>query len=462
MAGHRGPLVFKKVLIANRGEIALRIIRACKELGAKTVVVHSQADGDSLHVRFADEAVCVGPAGTEESYLNIPRLISAAEITNAEAIHPGYGFLAESPQFAEICESCGLKLIGPPAQLISGMGDKLYAKRAMREAGIPVIPGSIGPVEDLAQGQTVAEEIGFPLIIKAVAGGGGRGMRIVREDRDLENGFRTAQTEAKAAFGDSRLYMERYVERGRHIEFQILADNYGNIVHLGERECSVQRRYQKLIEESPSPALDSTLRKSLGELAVEGARSVGYQSAGTVEFLRDGNGEFYFMEMNTRIQVEHPVTEEVTGVDLIKEQIRLASGEKLEMAQDGVELRGHSLECRINAEDPRRNFAPCSGKVETFHTPGGPGVRVDTHVYPGYTVSPHYDSMIAKIICSGKDRQEAISRMSRALEEFVIEGTKTTLPLHREILKDEKFRRGELSTDFLEGFLERETGRTDS
>lgn len=454
--------MFKKVLIANRGEIALRIIRACKELGAKTVVVHSQADKDSLHVRFADEAVCVGPAGTEESYLNIPRLISAAEITNAEAIHPGYGFLAENPQFAEVCESCGIKLIGPPARLISSMGDKSYAKRAMREAGIPVIPGSSGPVEDLEEGKRVAEEIGLPLMVKAIAGGGGRGMRIIRDELELENGFRTAQAEAKAAFGDPRLYMERYVDKGRHIEFQILADNYGGMVHFGERECSIQRRYQKLIEESPSPAVDRSLRKSMGELAVKGAKSVGYQSAGTVEFLLDGNGEYYFMEMNTRIQVEHPVTEEVTGVDLIKEQIGLAAGERLTIGQDEVAFRGHSLECRINAEDPRRDFAPSSGRIDSFHPPGGPGVRVDTHVYPGYTVTPHYDSMIAKVICSGRDREEAISRMTRALEEFVIEGTKTTLPLHLEILRDEKFRRGELTTDFLEGFFRRGEVEEDS
>jgi len=452
--------VFKKVLIANRGEIALRIIRACKELGAKTVVVHSEADRDSLHVRFADEAVCVGPAGTEESYLNIPRLMSAAEITNADAVHPGYGFLAENPQFAEICESCGVKLIGPSPRLIGAMGDKCYARRVMREAGVPVVPGTDGPVEDLEEGKRVAREIGFPLMVKAVAGGGGRGMRIVRKEEELENGLRTAQTEAKGAFGDPRLYVERYVDRGRHIEFQLLGDHYGNIIHLGERECSIQRRYQKLIEESPSPVLTPSLREKMGELAVKGARSVGYESAGTVEFLMDGSGEFYFIEMNTRIQVEHPVTEQVTGVDLIKQQIRLASGERLGMQQSQVAFRGHSLECRINAEDPQRNFTPSAGRIETFHVPGGPGVRVDTHVYPGYEVSPHYDSMIAKVICSGEDRKEAVARMTRALEEFVVEGTKTTIPLHLEILKDEKFRKGELSTDFLEGFFQRDKCET--
>lgn len=441
--------MFHKVLIANRGEIALRIIRACKELGIQTVAVYSEADSDSLHVRFADEAVCVGSAGAEDSYLNIPRLVAAAEITNAEAVHPGYGFLAESPKFADVCESCGLKFIGPSSQLMSSMGDKENARRVMKKAGLPVIPGSDGPVENLKESKEVAEEIGFPLIIKAAAGGGGRGMRIARNEVELENGLRTAAAEARAAFGDPRLYIEKYLEKARHIEFQLFGDSYGNVIHLGERECSIQRRYQKLVEESPSPALSPSLRKKMGRLAVVAAKRVGYQSAGTMEFLLNEHGHFYFMELNARIQVEHPVTEEVTGVDLIKEQLKLAAGERLSISQNQVELKGHALECRINAENPDKEFTPSSGTIEDLHLPGGPGVRVATHLYPGYRVSPYYDSLIAKLVCSGKDRMEAISRLGRALEEFVIEGIETTIPLHIRIVNDERFRRGELSTDFL-------------
>ena len=441
--------MFHKVLIANRGEIALRIIRACKELGIQTVAVYSEADSDSLHVRFADEAVCVGSAGAEDSYLNIPRLVAAAEITNAEAVHPGYGFLAESPKFADVCESCGLKFIGPSPQLMSSMGDKQNARRVMKKAGLPVIPGSDGPVENLKESKEVVEEIGFPLIVKAAAGGGGRGMRIARSEVELENGLRTAAAEATAAFGDPRLYIEKYLEKARHIEFQLFGDSHGNVIHLGERECSIQRRYQKLVEESPSPALSPSLRKKMGKLAVVGAKRVGYQSAGTMEFLLNEHGHFYFMELNARIQVEHPVTEEVTGVDLIKEQLKLAAGERLSISQNQVEFKGHALECRINAEDPDREFTPSSGTIEDLHLPGGPGVRVATHLYPGYRVSPYYDSLIAKLVCSGRDRREAISRLGRALEEFVIEGIETTIPLHIRIVKDDRFRRGELSTDFL-------------
>jgi len=447
--------MFKKILIANRGEIALRIIRACKELGIPTVAVYSEADRDSLHVRFADEDVCIGSAPSTESYLNISRIISAAEVTGAEAIHPGYGFLAENTDFAEVCESCGIKFIGPNSEMIRKMGDKAYARQLMKEAGLPIVPGSNGTVESLKEAQAIIQEIGFPVMIKAAGGGGGKGMRLIKDERSLETGFRMAQAEASAAFGNPKVYIEKFLERPRHIEFQLLGDSYGNLIHLGERDCSIQRRHQKLLEESPSPFLTPELQKKMGELAVKGAKSVGYESAGTMEFLVDSERNFYFMEMNTRIQVEHPVTEFVSGVDLVKEQIKIACGERLSFLQEKIALNGHSIECRINAEDPERGFVPSPGKVTSFHLPGGPGVRVDTHIYSEYTISPFYDSMIAKIIVYGKNREEAISRMNRSLEECIVEGVKTTIPFHQQILRDDRFLRGEVDTTFVE-MLEKE------
>jgi len=442
--------VFEKILIANRGEIALRIVRACKELGIKTVAVHSEADTESIHVKFADEDVCIGPPSGNNSYMNIPRIISAAEVTNADAIHPGYGFLAENPELAEVCESCGIKFIGPPAEGMKKMGDKVLAKNTMRDAGVPVLPGSDGPVEDHKAALRVGRELGYPVIIKAVLGGGGRGMRIAHSDKQIESLYQTARSEAQSAFGDGRVYIEKFLKNPRHIEFQLLADQFGNVIHLGERECTIQRRHQKLIEESPSPIMTADVRNELGNIACRGAREIRYESAGTMEFLRDQTGKYYFMEMNTRIQVEHPVSEFVTGVDLIKEQIRLAAGERLSMEQGDVELRGHAIECRVNAEDPERGFAPVPGEVRGFHIPGGPGVRVDTHVYAGYSISPHYDSMIGKLITHGDTREEAIRRMMRALEEFYIEGIKTTIPFHLKILTDEKFLRGDFDTAFID------------
>ncbi|OGC05752.1 acetyl-CoA carboxylase biotin carboxylase subunit [candidate division KSB1 bacterium RBG_16_48_16] len=444
--------MFKKILIANRGEIALRIIRACKELGLSTVAVHSVPDADSLHVRFADEVVCIGPGPSHGSYLSIPNIISAAEITNADAIHPGYGFLAESAYFAEICESCNLKFIGPKADVIAKMGDKAIAKDTMRSAGVPVIPGSKGLINNIEETEIIAEEIGYPVIIKAVAGGGGRGMRVVSKKSEIKNAFNTAMSEAQSAFNNPALYLEKYFENPRHIEIQILGDDYGNTVSLGERECSIQRKHQKLIEESPSPAVDETLRKKMSAAAMKGARKVGYNSAGTIEFLLDDDKKFYFMEMNTRIQVEHPVTEMVFGIDLIKEQIRLAAGEKVSPDLNKYKLRGHALECRVNAEDPKADFLPCPGKITTLHKPGGPGVRVDTHAYAHYVIPPYYDSLIAKVITHGKNREEAINRMERALEEFIIEGIKTTIPLHQAILRNTNFREGNFSTRFLQNF----------
>jgi acetyl-CoA carboxylase biotin carboxylase subunit len=442
--------LFDKILIANRGEIALRIIRACKELGIATVAVYSEADTDSLHVRFADEVVCIGPGPSHQSYLHIPHLISAAEVTNAHAIHPGYGFLAESPHFAEICESCQIQFIGPSADVIARMGDKAFAKDTMREAGVPTIPGSVGVVEDIKLAHDIAAEIGFPIIIKAVAGGGGRGMRVVRKGSEMGNAFNAAMSEAKSAFGNAGLYIEKYFENPRHIEVQVLGDNYGNVVSLGERECSIQRKHQKLIEESPSPVVDQELRQAMNRAAVEGAKHVKYNSAGTIEFLLDGAGHFYFMEMNTRIQVEHPVTESVIGIDLIKEQISMAAGERLSPKLKKYKMRGHALECRINAEDPALGFRPSPGKISSFHIPGGPGVRVDTHAYAQYVIPPYYDSLIAKLITTGKNRDESIVRMERALDEFVIEGIATTIPLHQKIIAHERFRQGNFNTKFLE------------
>jgi acetyl-CoA carboxylase biotin carboxylase subunit len=434
--------LFKKILIANRGEIALRIIRTCKELGIKTVAVYSEADRYSLHVRFADEAVCIGPGPSKESYLNIPRIIAAAEITNAEAIHPGYGFLAENAMFAEICESSGIKFIGPTPDAIEAMGDKALAKETMRKAGVPVIPGSDGVVETLEQAREIANEIGYPIMLKAAAGGGGKGMRMVRNDEELENAWQTARAEAEAAFGNPAVYIEKFIEKPRHIEIQILADEYGNVIHLGERDCSIQRRHQKLIEESPSPIVTPELREAMGQAAVKGAKSVKYRNAGTIEFLVDKDGNFYFMEMNTRIQVEHPVTEMVYGIDIVREQIRIASGEKLGIKQKQIKPNGHAIECRINAEDPFNGFRPSPGKITALHFPGGFGVRVDSHIYQEYVVPPYYDSMIAKLIVHAKNRDEAIARMLRALDEFVIEGVHTTIPFHIKILNSPQFRSG--------------------
>jgi acetyl-CoA carboxylase biotin carboxylase subunit len=440
--------VFDKILIANRGEIALRIIRACRELGIKTVAVYSVADRDSLHVRFADEAVCIGPPPSKDSYLNISRIIAAAEITNADAIHPGYGFLAENASFAEICESTGIKFIGPRAEMIKAMGDKAFAKETMLKAGVLVVPGSNGVIKDLKMAKEIAEGTGFPVIIKASAGGGGRGMRIVSELSDLERAFQNAKAEALSSFGSDEVYIEKYIEEPHHIEIQVFGDQYGNAVHFGERDCSIQRRHQKLVEESPSPAVDDVLRERMGEAAVRGIKSVHYESAGTVEFLVDKNKNFYFMEMNTRIQVEHPVTEEVTGYDLVKEQIRIAAGERL--AEEPIHHMGHAIECRINAEDPYKDFRPSPGKITSFHLPGGFGVRVDTHSYAGYEIPPFYDSLIAKLIVRGRNRQEAIIRMQHALDEFVIEGVKTTIPFLQLVLEDEKFRDGVFDTHFVE------------
>jgi acetyl-CoA carboxylase biotin carboxylase subunit len=443
--------MFKKVLIANRGEIALRVIWACKELGIKTVAVYSEADRHSLHVRFADQAVCIGPPRSLESYLNIPAIISAAEVTGADAIHPGYGFLSESGYLAEICEACRIKFIGPGPQAIRMMGDKSRAKKAMQRAGVPVIPGSPGVVEDEEKAECLARDVGFPVILKASAGGGGRGMRIVRDAKDVKNAFKAAQTEAQAAFGVPDVYIEKYVEAPRHIEIQVMADAKGNVVHLGERECSIQRRHQKLIEEAPSPAMTEKLRRRMGRAAVEAAAAVQYVNAGTIEFLLDGPDNYYFMEMNTRIQVEHGVTELVTGRDLVKEQILVAAGETLSFAQKDVAFSGHAIECRINAEDPV-TFAPSPGTIRYFNLPGGPGVRVDTAAHEGAEVSPYYDSMIAKLMVHGRDRREAIARMRRCLDVMVVEGIKTSIPLHQKILDEPDFQTGRLSTSFMERF----------
>jgi acetyl-CoA carboxylase biotin carboxylase subunit len=449
--------VFQKILVANRGEIALRVIRSCRELGIPTVAVYSEADRDSLHVRFADEAVCIGPTASRESYLNIPRIIAAAEITGADAIHPGYGFLAENAEFAESCERSGFTFIGPEAGHIRKMGNKAEARRSMEEAGVPVVPGSEGRVDDPEEARREAERIGFPVMIKAASGGGGKGMRIARSAEDFEGAFSMARSEADAAFDDPAVYLEKYVQRPRHVEIQVVGDRRGNVVHFGERECSIQRRHQKLIEEAPSPAVDRDLRERMGEAAVRGAEAIGYHNAGTVEFLLGAEGRFYFMEMNTRIQVEHPVTEWVTGVDLVKEQIRVAAGEELSV-DEPPEMDGHAVECRINAEDPDADFRPSPGDLTAFNQPGGLGVRVDTHMYAGYRVPPHYDSLLGKLIVHADDRTEALTRAYYCLEEFVVEGVATTIPFLQRILRDEKFAKGEVDTTFVERFKERESG----
>ncbi len=445
--------MFSKILIANRGEIALRIIRACKELGIKTVAVYSEADEDSLHVRFADEAICIGPASSANSYLNIPSIISAAEITDVEAIHPGYGFLAENAHFAEICESCQISFIGPSANNIRLMGDKMAARETIKGAKIPIIPGTMGAIKTKEEAIRIAKKLKYPVMIKAAAGGGGKGMRACHNDVSLISAFITAQNEAEAAFGNADVYLEKYIPNSRHVEFQIVADRYGHIIHLGERDCSLQRRHQKLLEESPSTALDEKLRRKMGEAAIKAAKVVGYQGVGTIEFLLDGNGNFYFMEMNTRIQVEHPVTEMVTGLDLLKMQIMFAAGEKLRLTQDKVRFSGHSIECRINAEDPDNGFLPSPGVIRNLSLPGGPNVRVDTHVYAGYKISPFYDSLIAKLITKGNTRAEAIATMRRALDEFIIEPIKTTVGFQRQLLENRDFLKGDVSTHFIEDLL---------
>ncbi len=444
--------MFKKILIANRGEVALRIIYACRELSIKTVAVYSEADESSLHVRFADEDVCIGPARSADSYLNVPAVISAAEITGADAIHPGYGFLSESAYLAEVCEACHIKFIGPDPQVIRLMGDKARARRVMKKAGVPVLPGSDGPIDGEEKAFKLAKEIGYPIIVKATAGGGGRGMRVVRAPSELSHAVKTAQREAEAAFGVGDVYLEKYVESPRHIEFQVLGDHHGSVVHLGERECSIQRRHQKLIEESPSPALSEKMRRRMGSIVIDAAKAVQYTNAGTFEFLMDPDGRFYFMEANTRLQVEHPVTEMVTGVDIVKEQIRIAAGERLSFKQSEVTFTGHSIECRVNAEDPE-TFVPSPGVIHVFSAPGGPGVRVETLAHSECIVSPYYDSLIAKIIVHGRDRREAIARMRRTLEMTVVEGIKTSIPLHLRILNDPEFLAGRTSTSFMERFL---------
>lgn len=442
--------MFNKILIANRGEIALRIIRTCKELGIKTVAVYSEADRDSLHVTFADEAVCIGPPLGRESYLKIPSIISAAQITGADAIHPGYGFLAENADFSEICNESNITFIGPSPEMIKAMGDKSFAKDTMRKNGVPVIPGSDGVVNEVGEAIKIAHEIGFPVIVKASAGGGGKGMRIVWEEKEFEKAFQTARAEAEAAFGNPDVYIEKYLENPRHVEIQVMGDSYGNVYHYGERDCSVQRRHQKLIEESPSPALDETLRQKMGDTAVLGAKSVNYLGAGTIEFLLDKHKNFYFMEMNTRIQVEHPVTESVYDVDLVRQQILVAAGSKIDTPP--IPPYGHSIEFRINAEDPEHNFRPSPGKITSLNLPGGFGVRVDSHVYQSYTIPPYYDSLVAKLIVWGKNRERAIARGRRALGEFVIEGIKTTIPFHLKVLEDPRFISGNFDTGFLDKF----------
>jgi len=442
--------MFKKVLIANRGEIALRIIRACHELGIEAVAVFSEADRESLHVRFADDDVCIGPAPARDSYLKIPQIIAAAEITGADAIHPGYGFLAENAEFAEIVRASNIAFIGPTPDQIRAMGDKAEARRLAREAGVPIVPGTPGPVGDVEEAVAAAREIGFPVIIKAAAGGGGKGMRVAMEEDDFARHFQLAGSEALAAFGNDAVYLEKYLEKPRHVEIQVFGDQQGRLMHLSERDCSTQRRHQKLIEEAPSPAMTPELRAKMGDAAVQLADRIGYVGAGTMEFLLNGDGSYYFMEMNTRIQVEHPVTEMCTGLDLVKEQIRVASGEPLSFPERAVCLRGHAIECRVNAEDAARNFQPCPGVVTTFHPPGGPGVRVDTHIYAGYTVPPYYDSLIAKVIVHGTNRAEALARMHQALDGFIIEGVTTTIPFLTKVIEHPTFRDGKVDTTFVE------------
>jgi len=442
--------MFKKILIANRGEIALRIMRACRELDIACVAIHSTADTESLHVKYADESVCVGRKQSSESYLNIPNIIAAAEITGVDAIHPGYGFLAENAEFADICSEDKFTWIGPPGEVISRMGDKAEARKTARAADVPTVPGSPGLIDTVEEAEAFAAEIGYPVIIKATAGGGGKGLRVAKDVEDLRSGYIAARTEAGASFGNDGVYVEKFLSNPRHVEIQILGDKHGNVVYLGERDCSVQRRLQKLIEEAPSPAVDPVLRVEMGEAAVKLAQAVGYDSVGTVEFLLDEDGSFYFMEMNTRIQVEHPVTEMVTGIDLLKYQISVAANEPLDFTQDDVRIQGHSIECRINAENPARDFMPCPGRVFFYHAPGGPGVRVDSHVYSEYSIPPYYDSLLAKIITHGRDREEALVRMQRALEECVIEGVPTSIPFHLEVLQNETFRSGQATTKFLD------------
>lgn len=442
--------MIKKVLIANRGEIALRIIRTCHELGLQTVAVYSTADRDSLAVRFADEAVCIGPPPARESYLRVDRIIAAAEVTGADAIHPGYGFLAENADFAEICADHNLIFIGPSPDTIRSMGDKSIAKATMVKAGVPVVPGSEGEISDMKEAARIAAEIGYPVMVKASAGGGGRGMRLVSSEVELERQFKTASAEAEAAFGNGGVYIEKFVEKPRHIEIQLVGDGHGRAIHFGERECSIQRRHQKLLEEAPSPVVDAELRERMGAAAVAGAEAVNYAGAGTVEFLLDAHGNFYFMEMNTRIQVEHPVTEEITGTDLIELQLAIANGERL--SSHDLVINGHSIECRINAEDPYRGFSPSPGTIEGLHTPKGRGVRCDTHVFAGYKIPPHYDSMIAKLIVHDKTRESAIRKMRRALDEFIIDGVKTTIPFHRQLMDDPRFQAGDFDTGFLNTF----------
>ena len=442
--------MFEKILIANRGEIALRIIRTCKEMGIKTVAVYSKADADSLHVRFADEAVCIGPAASAESYLKIPNIIAAAEITNADAIHPGYGFLAENSNFSKICDENGIKFIGASPEMIDGMGDKANAKETMKKAGVPTIPGSVGLIKDFSDCTKLAKEIGYPVMLKATAGGGGKGMRLVWEEGNLKDSWDSARQESKAAFGNDGMYMEKFIEDPRHIEIQIIGDYTGKAAHLSERDCSIQRRHQKLAEETPSPFMTNKLRKEMGVAAIKAAEAVKYEGVGTVEFLVDKHRDFYFMEMNTRIQVEHPITEEVVDFDLIREQIKVAAG--IEISGKNYMPQLHAIECRINAEDPYNGFRPCPGMISAFHAPGGHGIRIDTHVYANYMIPPYYDSMIAKVITVAQTREEAISKMERALDEFIIEGIKTTIPFHQQLMKNEDFRNGNYTTKFMETF----------
>jgi acetyl-CoA carboxylase biotin carboxylase subunit len=445
--------MFEKILIANRGEIALRIIRACKELSIRTVAVYSQADQFSSHVRYADEAICIGPAQSSSSYLHIPTIISAAEIADVEAIHPGYGFLAENTHFAEICQSCNIKFIGPPVDSIRKMGDKIAAKETMKKVGVPIIPGSDGAVKDRTEALQIAKKIGYPIIVKAAAGGGGRGMRVAHNDVSLANAFMTAKAEAEAAFDNADVYIEKYIDMPRHVEIQIMADEHGNIVHLGERDCTIQRRYQKLLEESPSVILSPSTRAKMGKAAMRAAKAVGYTNVGTVEFLVDSSENFYFMEMNTRVQVEHPVTEMVTGIDIIKQQIRIAAGEKLPFEQKDIVNKGWAIECRVNAEDPERDFMPCPGKITGLYLPGGNNVRIDSHIYQSYVIPPYYDSLIAKVIVHAENRHDAIQLMKRALDEFTVEGIKTTIPFLKRILDEPQFRIGRYSTSFVADVL---------
>jgi acetyl-CoA carboxylase biotin carboxylase subunit len=448
--------MFEKILVANRGEIAVRIIRACKELNIRTVAVYSEADANSMHVQMADEAICIGKAPSNESYLRIDRIISAAEVSDVDAIHPGYGFLSENAHFADVCESCNIRFVGPSSRAMNALEDKAVSRNLAKKAGVPVPPGSEGLVEDEQIALSTAKRIGYPVMIKAIAGGGGRGMRVAHNDISLVKGYHTARSEAEKAFGNSGVYIEKYIENPHHIEFQILADTRGNIVHLGERDCSIQRRNQKVVEETPSPLIENKfkdLRKKMGKAAIRIAELATYTSAGTVEFIVDDGGNFYFLEMNKRIQVEHPITEEVTGVDLVKQQIMIAMGEPLRLAEKDIHFRGHAIECRINAEDPFDDFRPCPGRIEMYYAPGGRGVRVDSHAYAGYTIPPHYDSMIGKLITYGKDRRDAMDKMSRALSEYMITGIKTTIPFEQAILQDPNFRRGVYSTSFIEQLL---------